>query len=277
MFPLALISAIPILTGLTVDFVDEPGHFDYMGGVANASISEDPWLEIDLIYTPEKSYPSDTRLDPYPVKVLVPKVYFNSSVAELRIMPCAANWGNKNANYTCTCSILETGPRLIIELQDERSRSPLTVPFGPPSRPYDPPSFYLTSGNFTLREYENGTLESTAFRSGFLDETPYDKISNMQVNITAWNGSQAVMEHPGNRLTQHSPETTSGSPKRQRGQQQPPDSRTQMPRIRSSCRCHFSTFGQKLSLTISPAPSLVTRRMYHYRVTANAIWSATMD
>ena len=196
MFPLTLISAIAILTGLTVAFVDEPGHFDYMGGVTNASISEDPWIEIDLIYTPEKSYPSDTRLDPYPVKVQVPKVYFNSSVAELRIMPCAANWGNKNANYTCTCSILETGPRLIIELQDERSRSPLTIPFGPPSRPYDPPSFYLTSRNFTLREYENGTLESRAFRSGFLDETPDDKISNMEVNITAWNGSQAMMEQP---------------------------------------------------------------------------------
>lgn len=42
MFSLALISAIQVLTGLALGFVDEPGHFDYMGGVTNASISGDP-------------------------------------------------------------------------------------------------------------------------------------------------------------------------------------------------------------------------------------------
>ncbi|KAL8894382.1 MAG: hypothetical protein Q9192_004368 [Flavoplaca navasiana] len=168
-----------------------------MGGVTNASISEDPWIEINFMFTPAFSYPSDTTRDPYPVKVQVPKVYFNSSFAEMNIMPCAADWGNQNANYTCTCSLFATGPYLTIELQKEGSHSPLEIPFGPPSRPLSPPYCTLRSGNFTQKEYDNGTLESTAFRSGFIDGFPDDKISDMQVNITAWNGSQAIMEQPG--------------------------------------------------------------------------------
>ncbi|KAL8847928.1 MAG: hypothetical protein Q9221_007060 [Calogaya cf. arnoldii] len=197
MFSLALISAIQVLTGLALGYVDEPGHFDYMGGVTNARISEDPWIEINFLFTPESAYPSDTSRDPYPVKVQVPKVYFNSSIAEIRIIPCAADWGNQNANYTCQCFFSTNGLSLLIELQKETSRAPLDLPFGPPSRPLSPPYCTLRSGNFTKKEHDNGTLESTAFRSGGLfDNTPDEKISDMQVNITAWNGSQAIMEAP---------------------------------------------------------------------------------
>ncbi|KAL8971660.1 MAG: hypothetical protein Q9183_000949, partial [Haloplaca sp. 2 TL-2023] len=196
MFSLTLISAIQVLTGLALAYVDEPGHFDYMGGVTNASISKDPWIEINFMFTPASSFPSDTSQGPYPVKVQVPKVYFNSSFAEINIIPCAADWGNQNANYTCKCTFLSTGLSVLIELEKETSRSPLKLPFGPPSRPLSPPYCTLWSGNFTQKEYDNGTLESTAFRSGLFDETLDEKISDMQVNITAWNGSQAIMEAP---------------------------------------------------------------------------------
>ena len=199
MFSLALIiSAIQVLAGLALGFVDEPGHFDYMGGVTNASISGDPWIEINFMFTPSSSFPSDTSRDPYPVKIQVPKVHFNSSYAEIRIMPCAADWGNPNANYTCKCTLLTTGLALLIELEKKTSRAPLALPFGPPSRPLSPPYCTLWSGNFTQREHDNGTLASTAFRSGglFDDDVPDEKISDLRVNITAWNGSRALMEAP---------------------------------------------------------------------------------
>ncbi|KAL8991194.1 MAG: hypothetical protein Q9169_007926 [Polycauliona sp. 2 TL-2023] len=196
-FSLALISALQVLTELAFGYVDQPGHFDYMGGVTNASITRDPWIEIGFIFTPEKFYSSDTRVEPYPVKIQVPKVYFNSSFAEIRIMPCAADWGNQNANYTCQCHLLDTGPSLLIELKKKSSRSPRDIPFGPPSNPFKPPYCFLRSGNFTQKEHANGTLERTAFRSGGLfSDIPDEKISNIQVNITAWNGSQAIMEAP---------------------------------------------------------------------------------
>ncbi|KAI9803106.1 MAG: hypothetical protein M1833_001177 [Piccolia ochrophora] len=158
---------------------------DFPDGITNASIGQDPWIEVNLKFQPDPFYKEKTP-GYYPSRLQVPKVYFNSSFAELFMVPCAADWGNEAANYTCKCIVYQVGPHLECDLLPEAGQG---LPTGPPSQPYMPPKLQLISGNFTPAIYDEGTRDAGFFSSD-------DNITDVDVNVVAFSGASALLNQP---------------------------------------------------------------------------------